>query len=303
MTLEQKLGYAPGTKLLIVNADDFGMCRAENSAIKQLLEEGAVTSATLMVPCGWAKDAALWCAQHSESPFSIGVHLTFTSEWQGYKWGPVTRTGEVDSLVTEEGYFPADCAAFERQADPEHIRREIVSQIEMARSLGVEPTHLDNHMGSLYGLAGGRHFLDIVLEICRAYGLPFRLPRSLPGIGRVPAEAAELVEQVAAMADRMGVVILDQLIGLPFGKQPGETYVTYKKSMIGALRGLRPGVAEIILHPAFANEELRAIHGEWEKRQWDFELFRDPEVKETLSQEGISLISWRELQGLQRQVQ
>ncbi|WP_334074321.1 polysaccharide deacetylase family protein [Paenibacillus sp. A14] len=301
MTLEQKLGYAAGTRLLIVNADDFGMCHAENTAIKQLLEEGAITSSTLMVPCGWARDAARWCAAYPDPAFSIGVHLTFTSEWQGYKWGPVTRGGEVGSIVTEEGFFPADCAAFERQADPEQIRREIVSQIEMARSLGVEPTHLDNHMGSLYGLATGRGFLDIVLEICRDYGLPFRLPRSLPGIERIAAKAEELAEQVADMADRMGIVILDQLIGLSFGKQPGETYESYKKEMIGVLRTLKPGVSEIILHPALANEELRAIHGEWEKRQWDFDLFRDPEIKETLSREGIALISWKELQKLQRQ--
>ncbi|MEF2966414.1 polysaccharide deacetylase family protein [Paenibacillus sp. M1] len=299
MTLGERLGFAPEARLLIVNADDFGMCHAANEAILSLLQERAVSSATMMMPCGWAKEAALWSAANPEH--DIGVHLTFTSEWTGYKWGPVTRAGDVRTLVTQEGYFPADCASFEPRADRDQVRQEIVGQIEMARSMGVDPTHLDNHMGSLYGLVTGRHFLDVVLEVCVRYGLPFRVPRYLPEMDNVPAEAAETARHVAEMADRMGVVILDYLLGLPFGKQPGETYESYKRDMIAALRSLKPGVSEIIIHPAFANEELRSIHHEGEKRQWDFELFRDPEVREVLLQEGIRFIRWKELRELQRQ--
>lgn len=298
MTLAEQLGYEPGAKLLIVNADDFGMCHAENAAIMQLLEEGAVSSATVMIPCGWAKEAAAWSAARPEH--DVGVHLTFTSEWSGYKWGPVTRNGDVSTLVTEEGYFPADIAAFERQAARHHVRLEMVNQVETALALGLAPTHLDNHMGSLYGLATGHHFLDAAFEVCARYELPFRMPRALLDLGKLPAEAAAMARQAAELADRMGVVILDHLIGLPFGKQPGETYESYKRDMIRVLRSLRPGVSEIIIHPALASEELKAIHGEWEKRQWDFDLFRDPEVRETISSEGIVMIRWRDLRKLQQ---
>lgn len=298
MNLGEKLGYGPEARLLIVNADDFGMCHANNLAIRQLFEEGAISSSTLMFPCGWAKEAAVWGAAHPE--YQVGVHLTFTSEWDGYKWGPVTRDDSVSTLVTKEGYFPADCFSFESQADREQVRRETVAQIEMARTMGIDPTHLDNHMGSLYGLAAGHHFLDVVFEACARYGLPFRMPRSLPLMEKVPAELAEIAKQVAALADSMGVVILDHLIGLPFRKQPDETYESYKRDMIGVLRSLEPGVSEIIIHPGLANEELRSIHNEWEKRQWDFELFRDPEVQEVISQEGIRLIHWKDLRDLQR---
>lgn len=299
MTLVERLGYGQGAKLLIVNADDFGMCHAENAAIMQLLEEGAISSATVMIPCGWAKEAAAWSAAQPEC--DVGVHLTFTSEWSGYKWGPVTRNGDVRTLVTEEGYFPADITAFELQAVRQQVRLEMVNQIETALALGLKPTHLDNHMGSLYGLATGQHFLDVVLETCVRYGLPFRLPRSLPDMGTMPPEAAALTRQAAGLADRMGVVILDELIGLPFGKRPGESYESYKRDMIAALRALRPGVSEIILHPALATEELKAIHGEWEKRQWDFRMFRDPDVREVIAAEGITMIRWKDLQKLQQQ--
>lgn len=299
MSLNLSLGYEAGARLLIVNADDFGMCHAENLAIQQLFQEGVISSSTIMMPCGWAKEAAIWSASHSE--YDVGVHLTFTSEWDGYKWGPVTRNGDVRSLVTKEGYFPTDCAAFEQQAEPEQVRLEIVNQIEAALAMGVNPTHLDNHMGSLYGLATGKPFLDVVFEICAWYGLPFRMPRSLPLLEKLPPGAEKMADQVAALADRMGVVILDHLIGLPFGRRPGETYESYKQSMIEVLRNLQPGVSEILIHPAVASEELKAIHQEWEKRQWDYELFRDPEVWQTIKEQGIIQTSWSELKKLQRQ--
>ncbi|MFD1175525.1 polysaccharide deacetylase family protein [Paenibacillus puldeungensis] len=300
MSLVQQLGFEPGAKLLIVNADDFGMCHAENVAITQLLEERAVSSTTVMMPCAWAKEAINWSIAHPE--YDVGVHLTFTSEWNEYKWGPVTRNGAVHTLVTDEGYFPADIATFEKQAGRQQVRLEIMNQIEMALSMGLKPTHLDNHMGSLYGLTTGHHFLDVVFEACAEYGLPFRMPRVLPELARALPEAAVLAAQVAGLADRMGVVILDHLLGLPFGKQPGETYEGYKQATIRVLRDLQPGVSELIIHPAVASEELKAIHSEWEKRQWDYELFRDPEVQHAIASEGIVIISWRDLQSLQLQL-
>lgn len=299
MTLAQQLGYGADDKLLIINADDFGMCHAENLAITQLFQEGVISSSTLMVPCGWAKEAAEWSSRHPQ--YEVGIHLTFTSEWKGYKWGPVTRAGDVSTLVTDQGFFPADCASFEEKADREQVRLEIIQQIEKARAMGVEPTHLDNHMGSLYGLVKGNHFLDTVFEVCAEYGLPFRMPRRLPALEKLPPEAVWLAEQVAQLADSMGVVILDHLLGLPFGKQTGETYASYKREMITLLQSLEPGVSELILHPAINNEELQAIHAEADKRQWDFEMFRDPEVKQVLAQEGIITIHWGDLRELQRQ--
>lgn len=301
MTLAERLGYGREAKLLIVNADDFGMCHAENMAITQLLQERAVSSATVMIPCSWAKEAVAWCVANPE--YDVGVHLTFTSEWNGYKWGPVTRDGDVRTLVTEEGYFPEDVARFELQATRPQVRLEMINQVETALALGLAPTHLDNHMGSLYGLATGNHFLDVTFEICADYGLPFRLPRSLPQIGKLPPEANALMRQVTELADRMGVILLDDLIGLPFGKQPGETYESYKRDMIAVLKGLRPGVSEIIIHPALATEELKAIHHEWEKRHWDYMLLRDPDIKTVLAEEGIEMIRWKDLQDLQKSQQ
>ncbi|MFD2117807.1 polysaccharide deacetylase family protein [Paenibacillus yanchengensis] len=300
MNLAERLGYDVDAKLLLVNGDDYGLCNAVNSAVQSLLEQEAISSATIMMPCGWAPQAALWSAQHPQ--YDVGIHLTFTSEWDHYKWGPVTTTGSTDSLVTPMGYFPKTCEAFETDATEAQVRIEIVSQIERALQLGMKPTHADNHMGSLYGLATGRTFLPLVLEICATYGLPFRMPRYvLEQDGQIAGiEHAEQAAQIAEVADKLGVIIPDYLIGLPFHKQVGETYDSWKQQLMQVLRYLHSGVSELIIHPAYDTEELQAFHFEPEKRSWEYHIFLDEEVQQTLKQQNIHLIRWRQLQQLQQ---
>lgn len=300
MSLAKALGYGEGEKLLLINADDYGLCHSVNLGIQQLLLDNTVSSATLMIPCGWAREAALWSARHPK--MDVGVHLTFTSEWDLYRWGPVNRKGSTVSLVTNENYFPKDSKSFEQQADPEEVKEELIAQIETALAMGMRPTHADNHMGSLYGLATGRHFLPIVLDVCASYGLPFRLPRYLlQESGQVaPPELAEQAKQLAQLADSKGVVILDYLVGLPFQLQDGETFDSLKSTMQQLLKSLHPGVTELIIHPSLVTDELTAFHGQPAKRGMELELFRDADLRQTLQDEGIRMIRWRELQKLQR---
>jgi len=301
MSLAKALGYGENEKLLLINADDYGLCHSVNSGIQQLLLEQTVSSATIMVPCGWAREAALWSARHPQ--IDVGVHFTFTSEWDMYRWGPVNRKGSTSSLVTKENYFPKDSKTFELQADPEQVKEELIAQIEMAIAMGMKPSHADNHMGSMYGLATGRNFLPIVLDVCASYGLPFRLPRHLrQEQGQIaPPELAEQAKQLAMLADSKGVVILDYLIGLPFQLQDGETFDSLKADMQELLGRLQPGVTELIIHPSLVTDELKSFHFQPLKRGMELELFRDPEIKQTMKNEGIRMIRWRELQKLQRE--
>ncbi|RIX53636.1 ChbG/HpnK family deacetylase [Paenibacillus nanensis] len=301
MRLAQALGYGEDDKLLLVNADDYGLCHSVNSAVQQLLLEEAISSATLMLPCGWAREAALWSAAHPQ--YDVGIHLTLTSEWDAYKWGPVTNDADVSSLVTEEGYFYQTSRGVEEHAEAGQVKRELISQIERALKLGMQPTHADNHMGSLYGLETGKHFMSEVLDVCAYYGLPFRLPRYLfmENGGVAPKEMEEQARAIAALADSKGVVILDYLVGLPFHAQAGETYDTFKADMKALLGRLKPGVTELIIHPSHVTEELLAFHGQPAKRGMELEIFRDAEIRAELDAQGIKLIRWRELQKLQRE--
>jgi len=294
------LGYGVKDRLLIINADDFGLCHATNMGIQQLLTAGNVSSATIMMPCGWAREAALWAARHPH--LDIGVHWTFTSEWSAMKWGPVERRGSTATLVTGEGYFPTDAKTFERQADVGEVKQELIAQLEMALTLGIDVTHADNHMGSLYGLQKGRHFLLETFDVCAQYGIPFRLPRQLlaeNGSSALP-DLSEQAGRLAAEAEARGVVVLDYLQGLPFREAEGETYEDFRQKMMKLLRELRPGVTELIIHPSLVTEELRAFHTAPIKRGMEMEIFRDAEVQQFMKDEGIILIGWRELRDLQR---
>lgn len=300
MSLAQELGYGADDRLLLINADDYGLCYSANVATQQLLTEGTISSATIMMPCGWAREAALWSAKHPQ--YDVGVHLTFTSEWDAYSWGPVTNNRDVSSLTTAEGYLHPNTRSFEENAEAEHVKAEIMNQIEKAMSLGMSPTHADNHMGSLYGLQTGKHFMVEVLDACAAYGLPFRLPRyvQVESGGVAPPEMEAQARAIAALADSKGVVILDYLLGLPFTLQEGESFDSFKADMQQLLASLKPGVSEIIIHPSLVTEELAAFHREPVKRGMEYEIFRDADIRKTMDEQGIKLIRWNELQQLQR---
>lgn len=143
-------------RYLIINADDFGMCRGANLAVKELLKskDSALTSSTIMAPCAWAPEACKFAAENPE--LAIGVHLTLTSEWSKYRWAPV-NSKDTDSLRDEEGYMWHESDEVEKNVKLDEVGAEIKAQIERCKKLGLtNPSHLDNHMGSLYGIETGR---------------------------------------------------------------------------------------------------------------------------------------------------
>ena len=160
-------------KYLIINADDFGMCHSANMAVEQLFKCGGITSSTIMAPCAWAGEAVNFAKNNPQ--FAVGVHLTTTSEWKHYRWMPVGRGGK--SLVDGEGYMHHESDEFEKAADLADVDAEIRAQIEHLKGLGLEPSHLDNHMGSLYGIETGRFgsCFPPALEFLSARNLVFLL--------------------------------------------------------------------------------------------------------------------------------
>src|SRR5438270_7254597 len=141
-TLAERLGYPPGTKLLIVHADDLGETHAVNAAAIKAMEAGTINSASLMVPCPWFPEMADYAKSHPDA--DLGLHLTLTSERIYYRWGPVAPADKVPSLVDENGYFHHDWE--DRQhVDATELEIELRAQIERALAMGVRPTDLDSH--------------------------------------------------------------------------------------------------------------------------------------------------------------
>jgi chitin disaccharide deacetylase len=163
-------------KYLIINADDFGMCHAMNAATIGLLEDNLISSATLMAPCPWFVEAAHYASSHPDK--CIGIHLTLTSEWQAYRWGPVARTS-LPSLVNADGYFPVRGLEVEKNAKETEVEIELRAQLALFKIYGITPSHMDNHMGTLYGFQGVQSFLPLAFKLCAELGLPFRFPRGV----------------------------------------------------------------------------------------------------------------------------
>lgn len=299
--LTTRLGLDPDARAVIINADDFGMCHAANTAIAELLESGAIDSTTVMLPCSWAPEALAFAAARAH--LDVGVHLVLTSEWSRYRWRPLT--GASASLVDAEGWFPADVLQVEQQAKPAEVAAEFDAQLSAALGAGVDVTHLDNHMGSVYGMATGRDLLEPVLALAARHGLPFRLPRRLEGSGLDPALQSK-VDQAAAAADALGVVIPDRLWTHPFalegeGTDAEETYEEVRDGFLSLLRAVPAGVTEIYLHPMVDDAELRAaVDFGATKRGYEHRLLTDPVVTRALTADGLVRVSWRALRDLQR---
>ncbi|MFS0910569.1 polysaccharide deacetylase family protein [Microbacterium sp. 179-I 3D2 NHS] len=299
--LAQRLGLGATARGIIINADDFGMCHAANTAIIELLTAGRIDSTTVMVPCAWAPEALSFAA--SRTDLDIGVHLVLTSEWTRYRWRPLT--GTASTLVDDDGFFPADVARVERSATDDDVAAELAAQLQAAFDAGVDVTHLDNHMGSVYGLATGRDFLRPVFELAARHRLPFRLPRRLDGPEADAALQATL-DDASAAADALGVEIVDRLWTHPFalvdeGAATEESYEQVRDGFVALLRAVPPGVTEIYLHPMVDDDELRAVVDfSAAKRGYERRLLADPVVAQTLTDEGLVRVGWRDLRDLQR---
>lgn len=272
-TLAERLGYGADARLVIVNCDDLGSSRSANVAIYEALRDGLATSATLMVPCPWARDAAAMYRGED-----VGVHLTLNAEWETYRWGPITHS---PSLLDGDGGFPRTIQDVWDHADLDEVRKECRAQIERAIYWGFDASHLDSHMGTLQLRAD---FFDVYVEMAIEFGLPLRM---------AGATAETLVGfPYRRLAAEEGVVFPDHFV---------YTRVGSRREIEKTLFDLRPGVTEVYLHPATDTDELRASHPDWSRRVEDHALLTaDPAFADLFGRAGATLIGYRELRELQR---
>jgi predicted glycoside hydrolase/deacetylase ChbG (UPF0249 family) len=276
------LGYPANARLLIVNADDFGMCHGQNLGAIRSITEGLVSSCSLMAPTPWCLHAAEFLRRQPEVSFA--VHLTVVSEYRNYRWGPLAPPAEVPSLLDESGCFFGDDRFDEllATADIGELETEFRAQIEAIKALGLQPSHLDTH----YGPHEFRQdIFDLVFRLAREYGLAMRAGS--------PQLVRRLLEQGLPAAEH-GV--------LDSGRIPPER----KADVLAAkLRELPAGLSEWALHPGIATEELRAVMadprlpgvtGTPEGRQSDFDVAVSEEAARIVAEEGIQIIGYRALQ-------
>lgn len=283
--LLKRLGYPPETKLLIVHADDLGMAHTINLASIKGLESGLVTSASIMIPCPWLPEIAAYARSHPDA--DLGLHLTLTSEWSLYRWSSVLPKDRVSSLLDRDGYFYPTETEAAAHIDPKEAEAEIRAQIARARALGIQPTHLDSHMGTLYQN-------QVLFETL------FRVARDNKLLIRVSKEwftAAPFLPSLLGPDD----VVMNRVISI----EPGISAEGWSKFYADAIKNLQPGITEMIVHLAYDDEEMKGVafdHPNWGSawRQRDFEFVTSDAFRSLLRENNIKLITWREVSKLMK---
>jgi predicted glycoside hydrolase/deacetylase ChbG (UPF0249 family) len=276
VTLAERLGFSAGDRLLIVNCDDLGSSHAANGGVYDALRRGAGTSASLMVPCPWARGAA---AEYRGE--DVGVHLTLNAEWDLYRWSPITQA---PSLLDGDGGFPRTVADVFEHADLDEVRRECRAQIERAIYWGFDVSHLDSHLGAMQLRP---EFFDVYVDLADEFRLPVRLSG---------ADTERLVGfPFRSLASERGVLFPDHFLFAGGG-------VGARSALEEAIGALEPGVTEVYLHPALDTPELRAMSPDWRGRVDDYEMLVDPSggLRAAVERAGATLIGFRELRDLMR---
>jgi len=278
--LAERLGYPLGTKLLIVHADDLGMAHSVDAASVKAFEGGLVTSGSIMVPCPWFPEIAVYARSHPEA--DLGLHLTLTSEWSLYRWGPVLSKERAASLIDQSGYlYPTEDVAA-AHIDAHEAEAEIRAQIARARAYGIQPTHLDSHMGTLYQ---NKALFEVLLRVARDNGLPVRMSRE--ALAGTPF-LASILRPDDILIDRVNTI------------GPDVSPERWAEFYADAVKRLQPGVTEMVIHLAFDDEEMRAItsnHPDWGAawRQRDFDFFTSETFRRLLRENNVKLVTWREI--------
>ena len=281
-TVVERLGYPPDARLLIVHADDLAVAHAVDTASFDALDRNAVTSASVMVPCPWLSEVAAYAKDHAGA--DLGLHLTLTSEWKIYRWGPVESKDKVPSLVDPSGYLWPETASAAENSRPEEAEREIRAQIERAMAAGIRPTHLDSHMGVLFARPS---LFAVYVKVAHEYHLPFLAPR-------IPGDPLKFSSQLSGKDPVVDAVVI---------ANPAVHAEGWKEFYETAIKNLKPGLSEMIVHLGHDDAELQAVtldHPDYGSawRQRDYDFVTSGEFKRILEGNHIVLIKWRDLHKL-----
>jgi len=327
-TFAERLGFPKGAKVLILHVDDAGMSHESDMGVEMAIGEGVSTSTSVMMPCPWVPEIIKYIKEHPNT--DAGLHLTLTSEWDNYRWGPLAGKAAVPGLTDKQGDLYPSVEAVYFHATPEEVDKEIRAQLDRALAMGFKPTHLDSHMGTLFAKEG---FLQKYLQL----GIEKQIPVMFPGgddlFYRSEAKAAKIAglksqgkytegmnipddpalakaREIGEMLWKNGLPVLDDLHNSSYdwnmpdvdNKSDAEIQKWYTDHYIESLSRLSPGLTMVIMHCTFPSENFKYICGEGKKRKGDLLAMMDPRLKEYLQKNGFILTTWREVMDRRQKV-
>ncbi|UZD23911.1 polysaccharide deacetylase family protein [Algoriphagus halophytocola] len=326
-TYAERLGFPKGKKVVIFHVDDAGMSYESNQGTFNAMQNGIASSCSVMMPCPWA---GTFMRLSKEQPgMDIGLHLVLTSEWKTYRWEPLAGRSLVPGLTDTEGSFWPSVAEVLAHADPEEVYLELKAQVDRALQMGIEPTHLDSHMGTLFA---SPEFLAVYLKVAREYQIPVMFPGGNnklitadfqqdiidqlkkagsyeEGMNLPTPDILKEAREMGAKIWEMGFPVLDDLHKNSGNWRPDRPDYTqgelsrYKIEMFKqTLETMEPGLAMIIVHCSENTENFQRFSGSGRSRQADLEAMLSPDLKNYIEEEGVILTTWREVMQRRKEV-
>jgi predicted glycoside hydrolase/deacetylase ChbG (UPF0249 family) len=270
-----------GTPNLIIHCDDLGLSPSVNRAAFAAFDQSLITSASVIMVSSSVDEVAKYASEHPDA--DLGIHLTLTSEWPCSRWKPLSPRSEVPSLVDQDGCLWRSVEDFTLRAKGDEIERELNAQIDAAYALGLRPTHVDNHMFSLFA---SRHTLQSYVNVARLRNLPFLFAK----------DASSPLPSVLRNTE----FILDAILIASTSWRP-ENWLWHYLSQLATVK---PGVSQLIVHLGYDHPDLESATGRsspWGSawRQRDFDVMARPELNQIVRKRNINLISWRDIANFQ----
>jgi predicted glycoside hydrolase/deacetylase ChbG (UPF0249 family) len=284
----EKLGYPKGKTVLLLHMDDLGMCPEANAAGARYIDNKQILSGAVMMPCPEAEAFIEYAKQHPET--DIGLHLTLTSEWKTYRWPPVADAAKVPGLIDPDGKLWHEVPDVVAHASASEVETEIRAQIEKSLALGYRPSHIDTHMGTLYG---SPEYAQVFFKVAQEYNIPANaIDVSVKAVADgFRKQGYPINDVVLKILDDYHLPKLDNFSSVP----RGSTYEEKRDKFFTLVKSLGPGLTEIIFHPAMESDNLRSITNSWQQRVWEAQLFADPVVQQFLEKEGIVVTNWKDI--------
>lgn len=286
-TWAQRLGYPADAKVVILYADHMGAAYETNAAGIAAFEKGQATSGSVMVPCPWFEGFVDWC--RSNRDHDIGVSLTLNSPKRSYRWRPLTGDFDGSSLIDPHGYFWSSPHQAALRVDRDQVERELVMQIERARTAGIRPTHLIPAMGTLFMRPD---LMDLYLNLAEKYWMPAVVVELTPEhIERFEKEGFVFSEDMQMLLNRYPLPKLDEIVFL----EDTDSYAAKQAELAKVIGELKPGLTQIMFGPAIESDALKQMTPRWQQLVWDAKLLSDPKTMELLKKEGVQLTNWSEI--------
>ncbi len=293
-TTLERLGFASSDRVLILHADDIGMCHATIPAFENLLEFGLTSSYAIMTPCAWAS-AALEIARKTHA--DVGVHITLTSEWTHYRWAALSTRERSSGLFDSEGFFPRSCDELQANVNSAAALLEMRTQFKFFADHNVEPTHMDSHMLSSFD----SHLLGQYVATALEHDTPALFPSSPESGFWMNDKTQTMIPTLEASLLARAFPLIDHINGMPLSNDPNSGDDQFENRLETAksiLQDLKPGLTHFAFHPSVDTPELRAICPDWRARVGDELVFRSPDLRDFLTAQKIHVIGYRALKNL-----